>query len=85
MMTDTEVAELFSDVPLLFDSYYKYSFAFSGSKDGYEIVTSFGGCSDDIYRYDVSRDDPVLFSGPYEWSFVSITKDGVKVFEIFNY
>lgn len=85
MMTDTEVAELFEDTPLMFDSYYKYSFTFCGEKDGYKIVTSFGGNSYDIYRYDVSRDVVKYFSHPYEWSFVSITKDGEKVFELLNY
>jgi hypothetical protein len=40
---------------LLFDSYYKYEFAFVGENDVMKLSVSYGGDSSDIYRFDVDR------------------------------
>lgn len=58
-MTIKEVIKKYGNVPLLFSGYYKYRFGFKGTaKDGAEIYVSYGGNSDDIYRYNVSRNKP---------------------------
>lgn len=40
------------DVELTLASYYKYSFGYSGEKDGKNIFVSVGGNSDDIYKFE---------------------------------
>jgi hypothetical protein len=50
----------YGDVPLTFSSYYKYTFEFTGSaSDGARVTASVGGNSDDIYRYEASRDSVI--------------------------
>ena len=40
------------DVELTLTSYYKYSFSYTGEKDGKTIYVRVGGSSDDIYRFE---------------------------------
>lgn len=46
---------------LAFESYYKYSFSFSGSTDNIYVAVQYGGSSDYIYRYEV---DTSAFKAP---------------------
>ena len=47
--------EMYGDTMMSFVSYYKYTFHFTGkTADGKTINASYGGSSEDIYRYDVS-------------------------------
>jgi hypothetical protein len=56
-MTRAEFCEKYGDVPVKFSSYYKYTFTYSTTlPDGKRLVVSYGGCSDDIYRHEVSAD-----------------------------
>jgi len=83
-LTKEQVEELYGEVPLLFDSYYKYSFTYVGeADDGIEIVMSYGGQSDDVYRYTVGRDTPQFLIDGY----TSLTvRDGdIVLFEEDNY
>ena len=49
-MTYKEFIDKYGDEKVMFSSYYKYTFNFR-SKNGLFICV--GGCSDDIYRFDV--------------------------------
>jgi hypothetical protein len=47
--------EMYGDTMMAFMSYYKYTFHFTGkTDDGKTISASYGGSSEDIYRYNVS-------------------------------
>ena len=47
--------EMYGDTMMGFMSYYKYTFHFTGkTDDGKTISASYGGSSEDIYRYNVS-------------------------------
>jgi hypothetical protein len=47
--------EMYGDTLMSFVSYYKYTFYFTGkTADGKTIDASYGGSSEDIYRYNVS-------------------------------
>lgn len=49
-----EFVELYGDVELEFDYYYKYMFVFKGeTEDGHKVSVSVGGCADDIYKMEV--------------------------------
>lgn len=60
--TEEEFLEEFGDVKLIVNSYYKYSFGYSGEKDGKKIYVSIGGNADDIYRFDASFSNTILLS-----------------------
>jgi len=71
-MTLEQVNEKFKDTKIKFNSYYKYTFYFSGvTEDGYQVLCSFGGDSDDIYRFDVDTNE-LSFSNTNEWNSVTI-------------
>jgi hypothetical protein len=70
-----EVNEKFKDAKVKFTSYYKYTFHFEGqTEDGYTLSCSYGGDSDDIYRFDVDTNE-VSFNNAGEWKHVTV-KDG---------
>ena len=53
-ISKTEFNELYGDVEVEFNSYYKFVFEFRGeTKDFKTVSISFGGGADDIYREDV--------------------------------
>lgn len=57
-MSDEEIISKYGDVPMKFESYYKYVFTFAGkAPDGASLRASIGGNSDDIYKLDVAHDD----------------------------
>jgi hypothetical protein len=64
-MTREEAKEKYGSVPCLFSSYYKYTFTFRGkAEDGAEILFSIGGgCADDIYKTNVTRDGIETING----------------------
>lgn len=55
MMTKEQMLEKYGEVEVSFDSYYKYTFYFTGEHEGKTIDVSVGGDSDDIYKFNVSR------------------------------
>lgn len=65
--------EKYGDVPLRFESYYKYSFTFVGVADDVLIIAAVGGAGEDIYRYTVKRDDTITLRGG-DWSFAQVKR-----------
>lgn len=53
-ISEERFMELYGDVKVVFQSYYKYSFSFLGEFDGKTIYIRVGGNPDDIYRFDVT-------------------------------
>lgn len=88
-MTKDEVINKFSEVELSFDYYYKYSFTFVGSKDGFKISASFGGNHEEIYKSEVDANDKATLGDENKWSWmwnhIRITKDNEEVFEWFDH
>lgn len=77
-MTREEAEEKYGEVPLFFQSYYKYSFTFEGrAPDGNKIHGGFGGESDDVYRTHVTRDAPETLAS-LRW-FKIFTPEGTVV------
>ena len=65
-ITKAQAEELYGEVPLYFTAYYKYVFTYAGeAPDGVKIVLSYGGDSDDIYRFEVFRTKPVTMLDGY--------------------
>ena len=55
-----EFNELYGDVEVVFNSYYKYTFTFRGETKDFKVVSiSYGGCADDIYRESVEAGEKV--------------------------
>lgn len=52
-LTEEQFLEQYGEAIVVFASYYKYSFYFSGEFNGKNICVSVGGSSDDIYKFDV--------------------------------
>lgn len=72
-MTKKEFLEEYGNVPVIFSSYYKYSFTFQGTLSNGDIVEcAYGGYADDIYRFEVTPNEEVLISAldPYKGSII---------------
>ena len=72
-MSKTEILNKYKDVQMVFSSYFKYSFSFTGvTKEGYKVYAEIGGNSEDIYRIEVGAGDvkTLLDLDPY---YVNIT------------
>jgi hypothetical protein len=81
MMTKLEFLEKYGEVELSFTSYYKFSFTFAGeAEDGALITASYGGSSDDVYRYAVGTG---VFSTVEEMEFnwMIARQHGVTIYE----
>lgn len=52
----------YGDVPVVFSSYYKYSFAYVGTLDNKTIKVYVGGNSDDIYKFEVKSGEKIAIS-----------------------
>lgn len=58
-LTLASVLKGYGEVPLYFQSYYKYAFTFEGTTaDGLRIVAVIGGDSHSIYKWSVRHDEP---------------------------
>ena len=85
-LTIEEVLEKYGNIELYFSSYYKYSFTYTYKKDNLEIIGSYGGNSDDIYRYDVTPNKKVLVKFYKEsLQHLTIVEDGKIVFNYSDY
>lgn len=79
-----EVREKFRNVDLFFTSYYKFVFEFMGrSEEGYTVILTVGGNSDDIYRLDVNN-DPEYIENFDPLSLDVFDSNGEKVYEEYN-
>lgn len=52
-LTEEEFLETYGEAMVVFTSYYKYSFSFTGEFNGKSIYVSVGGNAGDIYKFDV--------------------------------
>lgn len=83
-MTKKQIEEKYGNVSLKFESYYKYSFRYEGiHENGDKVVAHAGGMADDIYKWEVSRDDEENIIGldPY---YVMVFREGKKIAEFTN-
>ena len=80
-MTKKQIMEKYGDVPLDFVSYYKYEFAFVGkAPDGARVGMTYGGDSNDIYKYEVSASKTVtLREYANDYCHAAVTKDGTEL------
>ena len=77
-----DAEKIYSDVKVIFESYYKYEFTFTGiAKDGAILRLVAGGCSDDIYRYEVVAGREQAVGEFNDWEYVIIIKDGETIYE----
>jgi hypothetical protein len=54
----------YGETEMHFHSYYKYSFSYTGkTPDGLTVNMSYGGSSDDVYRYEVGAGSNGKLSG----------------------
>jgi len=84
--TQEEVIEKFGEIELSFEDYYKYSFGFNYKNEILDIHGSFGGDSNDIYRYNVSFDKKVRIKDfAIELNYLRIIENGEIVFEYSDY
>ena len=78
-LTKEQVLDILEDIPLIFDYYYKYTFTFKGDLgEGVTVLVDVGGCSDDIYRMEVSS----IFEEDIkhlDFEYVRICKDNTVV------
>jgi len=68
-----------SGIEVKFSSYYKYEFTFIGENSSFHVRTTYGGCGDDVYRYDVDT-RPIKFDMDleYKWKSVTVTDKKTK-------
>lgn len=83
MITKEQVIKQYGGVELEFSSYYRYTFHYKKElDDGTLIFGSYGGSSEDIYRYDVSKDSVVKVSYfENSLTYMEIVKDGTILFK----
>ena len=85
-MSNEEFNERYSHIKLTFSHYWKYTFYYSGyAPDGTLITCGWGGDSDRIYRFEVTKDQIRNVSHYDEWMSVTATKDGETVYSFYDY
>jgi hypothetical protein len=86
-MTNEEFNKTYGDVELTFCGYYKYQFSFTGiAPDGTNITAWYGGSSDQIYRYEVSRNSTQKIGSIEDnWMQVHATQDDTEIFSYHDY
>lgn len=74
----------YGDVPVVFSSYYKYSFAYVGTLGNKTIKVYVGGNSSDIYKYEVKSGDEKTISelDPYSGY---VYEDGKEIESTYNF
>ena len=84
-MNKGEIIRKYGDVKLKFKYYYKYSFYYEGkAPDGAVVCASYGGDSEDIYKFRVDVDEEETLDILYP-DFCSIVKDGVEIGSFDNF
>ncbi len=84
-MTRAEFINLYGDALVVFNSYYKYSFTFTGKlKDGSEINVTLGGSADEIYRESVKPDVAVTVKSLYPYS-GGVHRNGKEIHSFYDF
>lgn len=84
-MTREEFISKYGHVAVKFASYYKFTFVFAAKLDnGDYIRVEVGGCSDDIYRFEVTAESDETIAGldPYAGS---VFRNGEEVEGYYDY
>jgi len=83
------VLERYGDVPVVFTSYYKFTFTFCGdvvALDGKPatLSVSIGGSSDEIYKTSVTADQIKLrdVAGQEDLGYTAVYRDGKEIEEL---
>lgn len=86
-MTGAEFENKYQDVLLTFSGYYKYQFNFSGvAPDGVSIIATYGGNSDDIYKFEVGANEERVLGSIYDsWHMVQAYKNKEQIFSHSDY
>jgi len=82
-----EFYEKYGDVVVSFDSYYKYSFSFTGvTPEGYYISVDYVGDADTIYRYDLAHNETGTVKDIYPYcGVVTDPKTGAEIDSFYDY
>ena len=84
-LTKEEVLAKYGAVPLLFSSYYKYTFTFVGTaEDGAVISAGRGGDHSEIYRDTVKRDSTICLNDE-EHYMASVTIGGEEAWSEYDF
>lgn len=76
-MSKSAFIEQHSNAEFSFQNYYKYGFTYQGEVDGKQVLVTFGGDPDDIYRADLSASETLkALSDEFD---LEITVDGVSL------
>lgn len=76
-MSKSAFIEQHCDAEVFFRNYYKYSFTYQGEIDGKQVLVTFGGDPDDIYRSDLSASETLkALSDEFD---LEISIDGVSL------
>lgn len=76
-MSKSAFIEQHSNTELAFRNYYKYGFTYQAEIDGKQVLVTFGGDPDDIYRADLSASETLkALSDEFD---LEITVDGVSL------
>ncbi|QGT54414.1 hypothetical protein b3_0170 [Synechococcus phage B3] len=85
-MTKDEFYEKYGQVKVKFSSYYKYTFTFEGTLDaGGRIVVESGGCSDDIYKFEVVSDSEETVASVFPYAGTIYGKDNKEIESFYDY
>lgn len=79
-MTPKQFEKRYRNVELLFRDYYKYTFTFVGEVDGKQIIASFGGDPDSIYRSSITNDEIRKLGSLKNWRSVSMYDENDELF-----
>lgn len=83
-MNQKEAQEFFDGVTLNFQSYYKFTFTYSGEKDNKLVEVHFGGDSNDIYRTEFGPTE--MFDKNFDFEYMSVSeRDGLEVYSFYEY
>ena len=81
-ITKEDFIKKYGNIKVNFSRYYKYSFYFVGKHEDKTIIVTFGGCAEDIYRFEVGCEDTYYISEVDWYSGGVYDKDWVELEEI---
>jgi len=85
-MTKDEFYKKYGQVKVKFSYYYKFTFTFEGElPDGERVVVESGGCSDDIYKFEVSSDSEETVASVFPYSGTIYDKDNKEIESFYAY
>lgn len=83
-LTEEQFKEKYGEVEVVFSSYFKYTFSFTGNCEEGEVRVMVGGSSDAIYRFNVTADEEVKVRD-LDFSYATVNKSGKLIDECNNW